>query len=54
MQLINSEYTFSYYKSLLSAKEPDNEFDINQLIGVIKYGYIKSEIETLRNIKAKR
>lgn len=54
MQLINSEYTFSYYKSLLSAKEPDNEFDINQLIEIIKYGYIKNEIETLRSIKDKK
>ena len=54
MQLINSEYTFSFYNNLLSAKEPDNEFDVNQLIEVIKYGYIKKEIEVLRSITNKQ
>ena len=54
MQLINSEYTFSFYNNLLSAKEPDNEFDVNQLIEVIKYGYIKKEIEVLRSVTNKQ
>lgn len=53
MQLINTEHTFSFYKNLLSAKEPDNEFDINQLIEVIKYGYVKNEIQSLRSLKDK-
>jgi hypothetical protein len=53
MQLVNSEYNFSYYNTLLSAKKPDLEFDINQLIEVIKYGYIKNEVETLRSKKNK-
>jgi hypothetical protein len=54
MQLINSEYTFSYYNNLLSAKSPDNEFNINELIEVIKYGYIKKEVEALRNVEDKK
>ncbi|MBO3098278.1 hypothetical protein [Gelidibacter pelagius] len=33
MQLINTEHSFSFYNKLLSAKEPDNEFDINQFTG---------------------
>lgn len=53
MQLVNTEHTFSFYKNLLSAKEPDNEFDINQLIEVIRYGYIKSNIKSLRSLKDK-
>jgi hypothetical protein len=53
MQLINSEYNFSFYNSLLSAQKPDLEFDINQLIEIIKYGYIKEEIEILRSVKSK-
>lgn len=56
MQLINTESNFSYYNNLLSAKEPDNDFDINQLIETIKYGSLKAEIEKIRNekVKAKR
>lgn len=54
MQLINTEHTFSFYKNLLSAKEPDNEFDINQLIEVIRYGYIKNEIQSLRGLNDKQ
>ncbi|WP_084647696.1 HRDC domain-containing protein [Gelidibacter mesophilus] len=48
MQLINTEHTFSFYNNLMSAKAPDNEFDINQLIEVIRYGYIKNDIKILR------
>lgn len=51
MQLTNSEFTFSYYNNLMSAKAPDDEFDINQLIEVIKYGYLKENIEILRKTK---
>jgi hypothetical protein len=53
MQLINSEHTFSYCNNLLLDKKPDNEFDVNQLIEVLKYGYIKKEIELSRSIKNK-
>ncbi|MBA6152401.1 HRDC domain-containing protein [Gelidibacter maritimus] len=54
MQLINTEHSFSFYNNLLSAKEPDNEFDINQLIEVIRYGYIKNEIHSLRGLNDKQ
>lgn len=54
MQLINTEHSFSFYNNLLSAKEPDNEFDINQLIEVIRYGYIKNEIQSLRGLNDKQ
>lgn len=54
MQLINTEHTFSFYKNLHSAQEPDNEFDINQLIEVIRYGYIKNDIKTLRALECKK
>ncbi len=54
MQLKNTEHTFSFYKNLLSAQEPDDEFDINQLIEVIKYGYIKEAINTLRSLENKK
>lgn len=53
MQLRNSEFTFSYYNNLISAKAPDDNFDINQLIEVIKYGYLKDNIDTLRNAEDK-
>lgn len=53
MHLINTEHTFSFYNNLLSAQEPDDEFDINHLIEVIRYGYIKKEIKTLRNLDNK-
>ncbi len=53
MHLINTEHTFSFYNNLLSAQEPDDEFDINQLIEVIRYGYIKKEIKTLRSLNNK-
>jgi hypothetical protein len=50
MQLINSEHIFSHYNNLLLAKKLDNEFDVNQPIEVIKYVYIKREIELLRSV----
>lgn len=54
MQLLNTEHTFSFYKNLLSAQAPDDEFDINQLIEVIRYGYIKDEIKNLRGLENKQ
>ncbi|MEH6512955.1 MAG: BT4734/BF3469 family protein [Maribacter arcticus] len=48
MNLINPLFIVSYYNNLFSTKEPDNEFDINQLIETIKYGYLKNIIENLR------
>ncbi|WP_434036320.1 HRDC domain-containing protein [Formosa sp. 4Alg 33] len=52
MQLINSDYNFSIFKNLYQ-KIPQEECDINQLIEIIKYGYLKNEITQLRNTKDK-
>lgn len=54
MQLTNTEHTFSFYNNLMSANAPDNEFDVNQLIEVIRYGYIKKDIKALRSLKDKK
>ena len=48
MKLINSEYVFSLYPNLVTADKPSTNIDINQLIEVIKYGYINDIITTLR------
>jgi hypothetical protein len=53
MNLINSTFKFSFYNNLYSVKAPDGELDINELIEVIKYGYIKPTIEELRNTEDK-
>ena len=49
MNLITPQFIVSYYNNLFSTKAPDNEFDINQLIEVVKYGYLKDIIENLIN-----
>ncbi len=51
IKLINSQFRFSFYKNLFSVKEPDGQLDINELIEVIKYGYLKREITQLRKSK---
>jgi hypothetical protein len=51
VKLINSQYRFSFYKNLFSVKEPDGQFNINDLIEAIKYGYLKREIIQLRKSK---
>lgn len=48
LQLKNSSYRFSLYNNLFSVKKPDGEIDVNELIEVIKFGYLKYEIEDLR------
>lgn len=53
INLTNSEYHFSYYENLYSSKVPEGEFDINELIEVIKYGYLKDVITKLRVTKDK-
>jgi len=47
-KFINSQYVFSLYPNLITADKPSANIDINQLIEVIKYGYIKDIIMTLR------
>lgn len=48
LPLINSKYRFSYYKNLYSSGAPDGEMDINDIIEIVKYGYLKKEIDKLR------
>jgi VirE N-terminal domain/Primase C terminal 2 (PriCT-2) len=45
---INATFIFSLYPNLVTADKPSANIDINQLIEVIKYGYIKDIIFTLR------
>lgn len=45
---INSQYIFSLYPNLVTADKPSADIDINQLIEILKYGYIKDIILTLR------
>jgi hypothetical protein len=54
MKLINPTYKFSMYNNLYSSQTPDGELDINGLIEVIKYGYLKPIIEELRCADAVR
>jgi hypothetical protein len=49
--LVNSKYQFSLYNNLLDVKEPERTIDINQLVEIIKNGYIRKEIKTLRRAK---
>ncbi len=48
MKLINKQFKFSLYKNLYSVKAPDGELDANEVIEIIKYGYIKKDILHLR------
>lgn len=48
MKFINSQYVFSLYPNLVTADKPTSNIDINQLSEIIKYGYIKDIITTLR------
>jgi hypothetical protein len=48
LEFINSGYVFSLYPNLLKADKPTSNIDINQLIEIIKFGYIKDIITTLR------
>jgi hypothetical protein len=48
LKLINNQYKFSLYNNLYSVKAPDGEMDVNELIEVIKYGYLSKEIIQLR------
>jgi hypothetical protein len=48
VEFINSKFLFSLYPNLLTVDKPAANIDINQLIEVIKYGYIKDIITTLR------
>jgi len=53
LTLNNSKYHFSYYENLYSTKAPQRELDINELIEIIKYRYIKDTITLLRTTNNK-
>ena len=48
MNFINSEFVFSLYPNLLTVDRPSSDIDVNQLIEIIKFGYIREIIEQLR------
>lgn len=48
IEFINSKYIFSLYPNLVIADKPSANIDINQLMEIIKFGYIKDIITTLR------
>jgi hypothetical protein len=49
IDFINSSYVFSLYPKLITVDKPLADIDINQLIEVVKYGYIKDIITTMRS-----
>ena len=52
--LVNSTYQFSFYKNLYNAKASEAAININELIEIIKFGYLKNEIEQLRSAQNKK
>lgn len=54
INLTNAEYHFSYYENLYSSKAPEGELDINELIEIVKYGYLKEPIAKLRAAQNKK
>ena len=48
MQTINTQYKFSLFENLYKAEKPTREIDINELVEIIKYGYLRDVIERLR------
>lgn len=53
MHLRNNEFNFSLFNNL-KVVESDEVIDINQLIEIIKYGYLKDKIQHLRTITDKK
>lgn len=53
MDFKNTEYNFSFYKDIYLST-PNTTLDINQLIEVVKYGYLKNEVIKIRNIADKK
>jgi hypothetical protein len=52
--LVNNKYVFSLYPNLLTVDKPSDNIDINQLIEIIKYGYIEDIITDLRKPKYRK
>lgn len=53
LKLINSKYQFSYYKNLYTSKNSKHVLNINEIIEIIKYGYLKKVITKLRLVQEK-
>ena len=53
LDLINPSYNFSLYHNLLTVNKPIANLVINELVEVIKYGYLKEIISTLRATHSK-
>ena len=53
LTLQNSLYKCSYFTNLYGSTAPAGELDINQLIEVIRYGYLEKEIAALRAASSK-
>jgi hypothetical protein len=49
IKFINSKFLFSLYPNLVIVEKPTTNIDINQLIEIIKYGYIEDIINILRS-----
>ena len=49
----NSGFVFSLFPNLLTVEKPQENIDVNKLVEVIKYGYIKEPITNLRNAGSK-
>jgi hypothetical protein len=53
LDLINPSYKFSLYPNLLTVDKPIAILDINELVEIIKYGYLKEIISKLRASQSK-
>lgn len=54
MELINNKYQFSLYSNLYEVEKPTQLLTINDLIEIVKYGYLKESITQIRNTKDKK
>ena len=52
--LVNSKYQFSFYNNLYATKDSEAVININDLIEIIKFGYLKTEIAQLRSAQNKK
>ena len=52
-EFVNSGYTFSLYPNLMIVDKPSANIDVNQLIEIIKFGYVRNVIELLRRTGSK-
>lgn len=54
MNLINTNFRFSKYENLYSVEKPQQILDINELYEIIRYGYLRNEIKSLRQLENKK